>query len=97
MSTLSVGNPPSIVASIVGEALPFPFPDIPPETDFYIDFPDFGCVLATLITAFRCERDLDAVTLRANVDNDAIIDLTSSGRLSHVKRPSCMQAFWENS
>ena len=53
-----------------------------PETDFYIDFPDFGCTLAASVTDFEFARDLGTVTVRANFDNDAIVSVLLSGTLT---------------
>lgn len=81
MSTLIATNSASIAASFVAEALPFPFPEGLPDTELCMDFADFGCKLVASITDLQLTRESDAVNLRANFDNEAIIELTFSGGL----------------
>jgi hypothetical protein len=81
MTALLITDPPSIVASVVAEALPVPFPDLVPETTLYIDFADFSCHLAAPITDFEFAREVGKVTVQATASRDVIVTLGLLGTL----------------
>lgn len=88
MTALLVADSPSIAALVAAGALPVPFPVLVPETELYIDFPDFACRLAAPITDFEFEREAARVTVRASVNKDVIVTLTLLGTLGQDFRIS---------